>query len=47
MIVYVLFVHKKSVTKRKVCIIFIKNEKLKKNQKPQKKPKKIHFLWVL
>ncbi len=29
MIVYVLFVHKKSVLKRKVCIIFIKN--IKKN----------------
>ncbi len=37
MIVYVLFVHKKSVSKRKVCIIFIKN---KKNYK---KPKKKHF----
>jgi hypothetical protein len=33
MIVYVLFVHKKSVSKRKVCIIFIKNKKLKKKQK--------------
>jgi uncharacterized membrane protein YfcA len=33
MIVYVLFVHKKSVSKRKVCIIFIKNKKFKKNQK--------------
>jgi hypothetical protein len=33
MIVYVLFVHKKSVTKRKVCIIFIKNLKFKKPQK--------------
>jgi len=33
MIVYVLFVHKKSVSKRKVCIIFIKNSKLKKNKK--------------
>jgi hypothetical protein len=32
MIVYVLFVHKKSVSKRKVCIIFIKNKNLK-NQK--------------
>jgi hypothetical protein len=31
MIVYVLFVHKKSVSKRKVCIIFkIKNKKNKK-----------------
>ncbi len=27
--VYVLFVHKKSVSKRKVCIIFIKNLKKK------------------
>jgi hypothetical protein len=34
MIVYVLFVHKKSVSKRKVCIIFIKN--LKKNKKTKK-----------
>jgi hypothetical protein len=35
MIVYVLFVHKKSVSKRKVCIIFIKSEKFKtKNKKP-------------
>jgi hypothetical protein len=25
MIIYVFFVHKKSVSKRKVCIIFIKN----------------------
>jgi hypothetical protein len=31
MIVYVLFIHKKSVSKRKVCIIFIKNTK--KNKK--------------
>ncbi len=31
MIVYVLFVHKKSVSKRKVCIIFIKKIKIKKN----------------
>ncbi len=31
MIVYVLFVHKKSVSKRKVCIIFIKNSKKNKN----------------
>ncbi len=38
MIVYVLFVHKKSVSKRKVCIIFIKNLKLKKNSKKTKKP---------
>jgi hypothetical protein len=34
MIVYVLFVHKKSVLKRKVCIIFIKNKK--KIKKPKK-----------
>ncbi len=33
MIVYVLFVHKKSVSKRKVCIVFIKNKKLKKPKK--------------
>ncbi len=33
MIVYYLFVHKKSVWKRKVCIIFIKIIKFKKNQK--------------
>jgi hypothetical protein len=33
MIVYVLFVHKKSVSKRKVCIIFIKNKKNKKIKK--------------
>jgi uncharacterized membrane protein YfcA len=33
MIVYVLFVHKKSVSKRKVCIIFIKNSKFKKPPK--------------
>jgi hypothetical protein len=33
MIVYVLFVHKKSVSKRKVCDIFIENKKLKKTQK--------------
>jgi hypothetical protein len=34
MIFYVLFVHRKSVSKRKVCIIFIK---IKKNLKKQKK----------
>jgi hypothetical protein len=28
--------HKKSVSKRKVCIIFIKNKKFKKPQKPKK-----------
>jgi hypothetical protein len=33
MIVYVLFFHKKSVSKRKVCIIFIKNSKFKKSHK--------------
>jgi hypothetical protein len=33
MIVYVLFVHKKSVSKRKVCIIFIKNLNLKNQKK--------------
>ncbi len=33
MIVYVLFVHKKSVSKRKVCIIFIKKVKIKKKNK--------------
>jgi hypothetical protein len=38
MIVYVLFVHKKSVSKRKVCISFIKNKKFKKNPKNP-------FLW--
>ncbi len=37
MIVYVLFVHKKSVSKRKVCIIFIRNIKLKKKTKKPKK----------
>jgi hypothetical protein len=44
MIVYVLFVHKKSVTKRKVCTIFIKIKNLKKPQNP-KKPKKNIFFW--
>ncbi len=33
MIVYVLFVHEKSVSKRKGCIIFMKNKKLKKTPK--------------
>ncbi len=37
MIVYDLFVHKKSVSNGKVCIIFIKNWKLKKNTKKHKK----------
>jgi hypothetical protein len=50
MIVYVLFVHKKSVSKRKVCIIFIRNKKIVK--KPQKKTFLVGFLggffgWVL
>jgi hypothetical protein len=39
MIDYYLFVHKKSVWKRKVCIIFIK-----KNLKLKKKPKKLFFV---
>jgi hypothetical protein len=39
MIDYVLFVHKKSVSKKKVCIIFIKNLKFRKNAKK-------HFWWV-
>jgi hypothetical protein len=34
MVVYVLFVHKKLVSKRKVCIIYIKNLKLKKTKNP-------------
>jgi hypothetical protein len=33
MIVYVLFVHQKSVLKIKVCIIFIKNERFRKTPK--------------
>jgi hypothetical protein len=33
MIIYVLFVHKKSFLKKKVCIFFIKN-KFKKTKKP-------------
>jgi hypothetical protein len=37
MIVYYLFVHKQSVWKRKVSIIFIKNLKFKKTPKKQKK----------
>jgi hypothetical protein len=36
MIVYVLFVHKKSVAKRKVCIIFIRNKKFKKTRRKTK-----------
>jgi hypothetical protein len=37
--VYVLFVHKKSVSKRKVCIIFIQYLKFKKTQKNT-------FMWI-
>jgi hypothetical protein len=37
MIVFVLFVHKKSVSKRKICIIFIKKLKIKKTPKNKKK----------
>jgi hypothetical protein len=44
MIVYVLFVHKKSVSKRKVCIIFTKNKKFKKTPKKPKKPILVGFL---
>jgi hypothetical protein len=43
MIVYVIFVHKKSVSKRKVCIIFIKNLKFKK---PKKNNNKKTFYWI-
>ncbi len=43
MIVYVLFVYKKSVSKRKVCIIFWKN--LKKFKKPQKNIFNGFFRW--
>ncbi len=51
MIVYDLFVHKKSVWKRKVCIIFIKKLKLKKTKKTQKSIfsgffKVVFFGWV-
>jgi hypothetical protein len=42
MIFYYLFVHKKSVSKRKVCINFTKNLQLKKPQKTNKKK----FEWV-
>ncbi len=42
MIVYYLFVHKKSVWKRKVYNIFIKNKKFKKTQK---KPFLVGFFW--
>jgi hypothetical protein len=45
MIVYVLFVHKKSVSKRKVCIIFKKN--FKNQKKTKKKPKKNIFCGFL
>ncbi len=48
MIVYYLFVHKKSVRKRKVCIIFIKNQKVKKKKKTQKTPFLVGFFrWFL
>ncbi len=43
MIVYVLLVHKKSVSKRKVCIILIKNNKFKK--KPKKNIFSGFFRW--
>ncbi len=47
MVVYYLFVHKKSLWKRKVCIIFIKNLKFKKTQKNQKKTFLVCFCrWV-
>ncbi len=47
MIVYYLFVHKKSVWKWKVCFIFIKNKKFKKTQKnPQKNIVVGFFGWV-
>ncbi len=47
MIVYYLFVHKKSVWKRKVCIIFIKKKYLKKPKKTQKKTFLVGFFrWV-
>jgi hypothetical protein len=35
--VYVLFVHRKSVSKRKVCIIFIKIKNVKNTPKKKKK----------
>ncbi len=44
MIVYYLFVHKKSVSKRNVCIIFIKNKKVKKN--PKKPTFSGFFRWI-
>jgi hypothetical protein len=49
MIDYVLFVHEKSVAKRKVGIIFIKNKKkFKKTKKPKNPTKNIFsgFFWV-
>jgi hypothetical protein len=46
MIVYVLFVHQKSVSKRKVCIIFQKIKNLKKKKKPIKKTVLVGFLGV-
>jgi hypothetical protein len=42
MIFYYLFVHKKSVSKRKVCINFTKNLQFKKPKKTNKKK----FEWV-
>ncbi len=46
MIVYVLFVHKKSVSKRKICIIFIKIKNLKDPKKTQKSFLVGFFRWV-
>ncbi len=47
MIVYYLFVHKKSVWKRKVFIIFIKNKKFNKTQKKKKITYLVGFFrWV-
>jgi hypothetical protein len=46
MIVYGLFVHKKSVSKRKVCIIFKKIINLKKPKKPKKPIFCGFFRWV-
>ncbi len=44
MIVYVLFVHKKSVSKRKVCIL--KKKKIKNLKKPKKPLFSGFFMWV-
>jgi hypothetical protein len=44
MIVYVLFIHKKSVSKRKVCIIF-KKIFLKKSKNAKKNNFNGFFLW--